>query len=164
MKISFDLDDTLIGVPDNGQHEPNRVPIVLRLWFNEPLRLGICSLANHLQESGHQICIYTTSYRPIVYMRLLFWFYGIHLAEIINQDMHARYCEKHNISPQPSKNPKWFDIGLHVDDSEGVGLEADRYTFNTIIISPGDRNWTQKIIDKVASASSSFGETMERIQ
>lgn len=149
MKISFDLDDTLICLQENSKHEPNQVPALFKLWFNEPLRLGTCNLIKQLKENGHEICIYTSSYRPIIYIRLLFCFYGIHIKEIINQEVHNKYFQKHKNYPHPSKNPKIFDIDLHIDDSEGVKLEAERYNFNVVIISPIDSNWSQKVIDAV---------------
>lgn len=39
MRISFDLDDTLI-CGEQVPCEPNRIPFFFNPWINEPLRLG----------------------------------------------------------------------------------------------------------------------------
>ena len=103
-----------------------------------------------LKDDGHQLCIYTTSYRSTTYIRCLFWCYGIHLQEIINQNIHDRYFRERQISPYPSKHPGVFGIDLHVDDSEGVKLEAEFYNFKVAIVSGENQNWIQPVLDAVA--------------
>lgn len=49
MRISFDLDDTLICLKGTVPSEPNRVPRLLRGLFGEPLRLGFPRLAAELE-------------------------------------------------------------------------------------------------------------------
>ncbi|MBP0009552.1 MULTISPECIES: hypothetical protein [unclassified Roseofilum] len=156
MKISFDLDDTLICWQLHSRYEPNAVPLLLRLWFNEPLRFGTCNLIRQLKKERHEICVYTTSYRSLIYIRLFFCFYGIHIKEVINQKVHDLYFQKYKIYPYPSKNPKAFGIDLHVDDSEGVQLEAAQYDFKVVIISPLDNNWAKKVLDAVRKFEREF--------
>jgi len=149
VKISFDLDDTLICWQSHSRYEPNAVPRLLRVWFNEPLRFGTVNLIRQLKKERNEICIYTTSYRPLIYIRLFFCFYGIQIKEVINQKVHDRYFQKYKAYPYPSKHPKAFGIDLHIDDAEGVQLEAAQYDFNVVIISPLDNHWVQKVLDAV---------------
>lgn len=48
-----------------------------------------------------------------------------------------------------SKNPKLFGIDIHVDDSEGVRMEGEKYGFKTIIIQPADEKWVDKILERI---------------
>lgn len=145
MRISFDLDDTLICNDENVPQESNKVPFFLRYWFNEPLRLGSCELMKKLEQYNHEIWIYTTSYRSVFYIRLWLFFYGIKITEIINQKIHLQYFGYSS----PTKNPKAFNIDLHIDDSHGVKLEGDKYGFQVLVISPKDLNWTSKIMARL---------------
>ena len=146
MRISFDLDDTLICDRATVPYEPNRVPFFLRFWFREPLRLGTCELIAKLKQHGFEICIYTTSYRSPFYIRLWLSFYGIHLSEIINQKIHHACLASDPSICLSSKYPPAFGIKIHIDDAEGVKLEGQKYGFEVIIISPTDRNWTDRIL------------------
>lgn len=149
MRISFDLDDTLICRQKSAKYEKNRVPFFLRLWLNEPLRLGTKFLIRHLQQSGHEIWIYTSSYRRPFLLKLWLRCYGIRVSDIINQTIHDRYTRFNKNENQPSKNPKLFGIDLHVDDSLGVQIEGDRYGFRVLIIEATDLSWVDKVIKYV---------------
>lgn len=67
MRVSFDLDDTLIcyqsGVPQERTW--------LRWFAGEPLRLGTRELWRALKKRGFQVGVYTTSYRTPAKIR--FW-------------------------------------------------------------------------------------------
>jgi hypothetical protein len=49
----------------------------------------------------------------------------------------------------PSKYPPAFGIDLHVDDSEGVGLEGQRYGFAVVVVSPEDPDWAARVLEAV---------------
>ena len=154
MRISFDLDNTLIYLSPEVPLEPNRIPSFLRSTFNEPLRLGFCRLAKELVSQGWQICIYTTSARPAWQVRVWLWFYGVKVVEVINLDRHQAVVGK-TIQPTPSKHPPSFGIQLHVDDSELVALESKRYRFACVIVSSDDPNWVEAVLsvaNKIESA------------
>lgn len=151
MLISFDLDDTLICRQEAVPCEPNRVPFLLKPWINEPLRLGTCQLMKELRQHGCEIWIYTTSYRSPCSVRLWLLCYGIPVAGVINQAIHNTHLRHNSGYYAPSKNPRAFGITLHIDDSEGVRLEGKKYGFEVIIISPEDRNWTKKVLEKVTN-------------
>jgi hypothetical protein len=149
MRISFDLDDTLICRQVGAKYERNRVPLLLRLWLNETLRLGTRFLIKHLQQSGHEIWIYTTSYRHPFVVKLWLRCYGIKVANVVNQKIYDRYTQDNKSGNRPSKNPKLFDIDLHIDDSIGVKMEGDRYDFRVLVIEPNDLAWVDKVIKSV---------------
>lgn len=48
-----------------------------------------------------------------------------------------------------SKNPKLFNIDLHIDNSEGVRLEGERNGFDAVIIKPNDEDWGNKVLFEV---------------
>jgi hypothetical protein len=149
MRISFDLDDTLICRQSGAKYEHNLDLFSIGLWLNEPLRLGTRFLIRYLQQDGHEIWIYTSSYRQPFTVKLWLKFYGIKVANIVNQRVHDRYTKLKNSKIQPSKNPKLFDIDLHIDDSIGVRMEGDRYGFKVLVIEPNDLAWVNKVIEAV---------------
>ena len=149
MRISFDLDDTLICDRKEASWEPNRIPFFLKHWINEPLRLGTRALIKELKASGHEIWIYTTSYRSPCSVRLWLRCYGIQVAGVINQNIHRAHLDRYPGDSFPSKNPRAFGIDLHVDDSEGVKLEGKKYGFKVVVISPEDCNWTVAVLEAV---------------
>src|SRR4051812_30075083 len=120
MRISFDLDDTLICYQDGIPQEP-RLHWLWRLFVHdEPLRQGARALLRELRGLGCDLWIYTTSYRhPGAVWRWL-WLHGIRVTKVINQDLHDKHLRRTARDYPPSKNPRAFGIDLHVDDSEGV--------------------------------------------
>lgn len=149
MRISFDLDDTLICYQEGVRHEPNRVPLFLRFLFKEPLRLGSRGWLRRLPKIGCEVLIYTTSYRPRLWVHIWLFFYGIRVARVINQYVYDMYLEQNSTAPRISKNPKVYGIVLHVDDSEGVKLEGKKYSFDVLVVAVEDNNWTEQVIEAV---------------
>ncbi len=49
----------------------------------------------------------------------------------------------------PSKYPPAFGIDLHIDDSEGVGLEGERHGFTVVVVSPEDPDWVTRVLEAV---------------
>ena len=149
MKISFDLDDTLICHQHLAKYEKNKIPFFLRFWLKEPLRLGAVFLMKRLIQTNHQICIYTTSYRSPFLVKLWLYFYGIKVSDVINQQLHNLHSRAKNTYIQPSKNPNLFGIDLHIDDSLGVEIEGRKYGFRVLRIDPNDREWVDKVFEVV---------------
>jgi hypothetical protein len=153
MKISFDLDDTLICRQQFAKYEQNKIPWFLRLWIKEPLRLGAIFLMTTLIHSNHEIWIYTSSYRSPFSVRMWLYFYGIKVSDVINQRVHDYYTRAKNNYHRPSKNPKIFGIDLHIDDSLGVEMEGHKYGFRVLRIDPNDEEWVQKVLGVVNTKS-----------
>jgi hypothetical protein len=158
MRISFDLDDTLIcygaGVPCES------VPPWYRriLVSGEPLRQGARELLQGLHRRGWELWIYTTSLRTPRAIRRWLRSYGIPIAAVVNQAVHDRCVRRNTNDNPPSKNPAAFEIDLHVDDSEGVRIEGIRFGFEVVVISPNNLNWT----DEILSATHQFEQSRLR--
>src|ERR1700739_4000113 len=90
MRISFDVDDTLVCRGINMPAEHARVPAFLHRHFCEPLRCGTCEMMRKLRGRGWNIWIYTTSFRPSFYIRTWLFLYGIRIDGVINEDRHRR--------------------------------------------------------------------------
>ena len=80
MRISFDLDDVLFVSPESYETEP-----ALRFPYNrlfpDRLRKGTPELIRTLQREGHEVWIYTSSYRTETYLKALFRAYGVRFDE-----------------------------------------------------------------------------------
>lgn len=141
MRISFDLDDTLI--PRSLAFPTEKQNVFQKLLGVEPLRRGTIKLLRQIRSEGHSICIYTTSLRTPFKIRFAFWTYGIPLDRIINQSTHEKVLKENR--NHCSKYPPAFNIDIHVDDSPGVGLEGQRLKFKTLIIREHE-HWVDQIL------------------
>jgi hypothetical protein len=146
MRISFDLDDTLICYQPGARYEPNAVPRLLRWWVNEPLRLGAAALLRDLAAANHELWVYTTSYRDPFAVRWWLRCYGAPVRYVLNQSRHDRLVGRRG----PSKDPSRFGIDLHVDDSWGVWVEGREHHFHVAVVLPDDPDWAAKVRDAVA--------------
>ncbi|MGM5630593.1 hypothetical protein O2K51_06775 [Apibacter raozihei] len=146
MILSFDLDDTLI----NGKitFPVEKQNIVQKIIGFEKIRLGTVSLFRKLSQDGHQVYIYTTSYRNPLLIKLNFLSYGILINKVINANTHNKIMK--NKSFRCSKYPPMFNIDLHIDDSEGVKKEGLVYNFETLIIK-NEADWSSVILNKINS-------------
>ena len=145
MKISFDIDNTLIPYSDEFEVEKNSS--ILNLFAKEKLRVGTKELFKSLQYEKHEIWIYTTSFRPIWKLKITFAKYGLYPNGFINQKINQIQLKNHGISV--SKNPNIFGIDLHIDDSLGVRMEGEKFGFETLIVEPNDIKWASKVINEI---------------
>jgi hypothetical protein len=145
MTISFDLDDTLI--PGTKAFETEDRNLIQKLTGIERIRKGTIELFKELRSRGHNIYIYTTSFRPTLKAKLTFLSYGIPVDRVINQQCHDRKLKENKT--RCSKFPPAFGIDIHVDDSPGLKIEGDKFNFRTIIIEEKDLAWTDKILKTV---------------
>lgn len=141
MNISFDLDSTLI--PNGKEFETENRSGIAKLFGIEEMRKGTSELILDLQNQGHKINIYTTSFRSKRKIRRTLKYYGIKVNRIVNEKENRRVLKSWNINS--SKFPPAFDFDLHIDDLKGVGIESEKFNFKTIIVEPTDKNWTQII-------------------
>ncbi|HEV2693194.1 MAG TPA: hypothetical protein VG347_09895, partial [Verrucomicrobiae bacterium] len=86
---------------------------------------------------------------PLHIRRWLF-LYGVRIDGVVNDERHRRQMEGSKLANVPSKYPPAFGIDLHVDDSEGVRMEAAEHGFKVVIVRPHDEQWTQKVLEAVA--------------
>ena len=149
MRISFDVDDTLVLHGIDAPPERGRFPAFLCRWLGQPLRRGTCALLDELRREGCSVWIYTSSGRTPLDVRLWLFLYGIRIDGVVNEARHRREVAGRGFLRLPSKYPPAFGIDLHVDDSEGVRMEGDEHGFRVVIVSPGDENWTEKILNAV---------------
>jgi hypothetical protein len=147
MRISFDIDDTLVCDPSVPTEQ--MVPWWRRWWYPELIRCGTKGLMQELLAGGHQLWIYTTSYRPERYLRGWFRSFGIPIFGVVNQPRHERVVGRQG----PSKYPPAFGIDLHVDDSEGVAEEGMQHRFSVVVIPPTDLDWVARVREAVAGKS-----------
>lgn len=59
-----------------------------------------------------------------------------------------------NLSIPCSKYPPVFGIDLHIDDSEGVRLEAEKYGFRALIIGENDPQWAETVLRAIDGTAS----------
>lgn len=145
MLITFDLDDTLICWQQEIPTEPLYKPWYL-WWFRpEPLRSGTVALFKRLRQAGWKIGIYTTSHRRPCYIRRLFGLHGLKLDSITNQNGHEKLLLNIKQKRKPSKIPSLVGSSLHIDNSEGVFIEGERFHFRVLVVDPLDSDWTEKI-------------------
>src|SRR5262245_19530323 len=110
MRISFDLDDTLICYQQGVPREPP-LPWYWRLLAgDEPLRLGSRNLMRDLSGRGWELWVYTTSHRNPSSVRRWLWFHGVAVAGVINQEVHDAHLRRSPGERPPSKNPAAFGI------------------------------------------------------
>nr|WP_319401734.1 hypothetical protein [uncultured Carboxylicivirga sp.] len=145
MNISFDLDSTI--VPNGEEFETEKRNGIARLFGIEKIRKGTPKLFLGLQRQGHKIHIYTTSFRSKIKIRLTLRYYGVKVNRIVNQTENQKALKAKNISV--TKYPTAFGFDLHVDDSSGVEIEAEQHDFKVIIIETTDKNWIDKIRNKI---------------
>ena len=146
MKISFDLDGTLI--PMGGMKFPLERMSWLQKWMGlEPLRKGTPALFKKLQKLGHEVGIYTSSHRPVNKMRLWLLQFRIQPDFIINEALARPNIQDEGLSC--SKYTPAFDIHLHIDDAEGVQLEGEKLGFSVTLVGPNDKDWEAKILEAV---------------
>ena len=149
MCISFDIDNTLITTLPETDADAGVLPRVLQQRFIWPLRFGTRKLMRELQQHGHRIWVYTSSGRGTLQIRLWLLFHGVLIDGVVNERLHRKELSDHRFDRLPSKYPPAFGIDLHVDDSEGVRMEADEYGFRVIVIAPNDKQWTDKVLAAV---------------
>lgn len=146
MRISFDLDETLILSDPNRPYE--NIPWYARLFCRERLRRGTIALARELEQMGFRICIYTTSFRSPRYINRLFRRHGIKLDLIVNAAIHEQIVRQNRSTIMPSKVPSKFGITLHVDDEISVRDNGVQHGFEVLLIDSKDPEWTKKVVDR----------------
>jgi hypothetical protein len=130
-----------------------------RLLLGQRLRDGAAPLLRDLRANGHDVWLYTTSYRNPTRLWLGFRCLGIRLGGIVHQRRHEREVARDLGAPgKCSKYPPTFGIDLLVDDSLGVEMEGREHGFAVCRVDPADPNWTQAVHCAVGLASHDTAE------
>ena len=129
MRLSFDLDDTLIRYQEGIPREK-----CLLGWTREPLRQGAVSLWRELARRGYRIGIYTTSYRDPWKVRFWLLCYRLWPAFVLTQ-------RDNDIRKIANKDPRAFGIDCHIDDDE---------TGADIHVLPSDANWVETVLARLS--------------
>lgn len=148
MRISFDLDDCIFVTDTKFPIEPP-LSFPFNKLFTDKLRKGTPELMKRLQKDGHEVWIYTTSFRSEKYIRGYFRLYGIRLDGVVNGYRHAEEVQRDKGEAMPSKYPSYYRIGLHIDDDVSVKQNGRQYGFKVYITSPDDDKWTENILELV---------------
>lgn len=143
-RIAFDLDNTLIRCGYDFPTEKPKRKFVSYFFKYEPLRSGITELVKRCEELGYKPCVYTSSYRKLLYIKRVFWLYKIKLEVVVNQKVHDS-C----VRLRCSKFPPAFDMAVLVDDSLGIAMKGAQFQFNAIIVSPEDTSWVEHVMQKL---------------
>jgi hypothetical protein len=147
MRIAFDLDGMLIPTPGSPMAVES-LGLLPRLVSSEKIRAGAPGLLAALRRGGHEIWLYTTSYRSPARLRVWFAAFGVRLDGIINQTRHDAVVSR----ALSSKYPPAFGIDLLVDDAEGVALEGRRHGFAVLHVPEHDAAWCSRVALAVRTA------------
>jgi len=146
MRISFELDGTLF-VSDQNQAEPAMLNFVEREKVSL-LRKGTKILTTALAERGWEIWFYTNSLRSRTSLWAWAFRLGLSVTDVINQQIHEEKCAELGLIAveAPEKMPPWFEIDLHVDDSEALAEAGRNSGFEVCLIEDGDSDWVEKVL------------------
>lgn len=77
MRVSFDIDVTLIFRCHANPVETGLLPALVQSWLTEPLRQGTRALTRQLRQQGCSVWIYTSSLRSPFHIWLWLRLHGI---------------------------------------------------------------------------------------
>ena len=145
MRVSFDLDEVLFVSPKT--HKTERALIFpLNKIFRERLRLGTPDLIKTLRKIGYEVWVYTSSFRSVSYIRLLFLMYGVRFNGIVNGTRHLKEVQAKSNRILPQKVPPMYNIALHVDDEMVICSYGKELGFEAFHLDAPDDQWKEKII------------------
>lgn len=145
MRIAFDLDDTLIPTTKKFSVGSSTLNFPANLVFKEALRSGAPELLRALCRQ-HEVWIYTTSLRRELNLKVWFKLWGVQITSVVNQQEHLQAVSGHHAYSRFSKAPGLFGIDLLIDDLPGVGIECTMQGCRSLILSPADDDWTDRVI------------------
>ena len=159
MRIAFDLDGTLVPRPGSVMRV-ERLGLFSQAISREQIRAGTPTLLSGVRRRGHEVWLYTTSFRSPARLRLWFASFGVRLEGIVNQARHQTVLADRNLAC--SKYPPAFGIDLLVDDAEGVELEGQRLGFSVLRITEDDESWCSRVASAMTEIESRAGIVARR--
>lgn len=150
MKISIDLDDTILVKPD-FPHIESETTKLIRGCMEECFRKGTRKLFEYLNLSGHEVGIYTNSYRGKSDLENWFSENEFNINFVINQQIHdSKTDQQPNRYSLPDKCPHLFDIDIHIDDLIEIKESCEKFGVK-IILAESSENWVEEVIYKIKS-------------
>lgn len=148
LRISFDLDEVLFVSPDTHKVEP---PLIhpFNKMYKERLRLGTVDLIHKLQSQNIEVWVYTSSFRPVNYIKGLFWHYRVRIDNVVNGTRHMNEIQSKKPYPVPNKLPCHYRIALHIDDEIGIKESGRVHGFKVMLVDEPDDQWAEKILERV---------------
>ncbi len=147
MRVSFDLDEVLFVDPATHKTEPSLAFPLCKI-FRERLRLGTPELIKRLQSMDYEVWVYTSSFRTIRYIKLLFFLYGVKFDGIINGQRHLKEVQRDRKQLLPQKVPSMYRISLHVDDESVICSLGRQYGFEAYQLDAQDDDWKEKVLER----------------
>jgi hypothetical protein len=144
MRISFDLDETLISRNIDWEVEPDLKGF---RGGEERLRRGTVELFKWIRKQNHEIWIYTNSYRGRKALKSWFKDCGIPVDGVIDQIVHEQKRNEKDRMYKLEKNPGWFGIDLHFDDLDELADQEGVCKIDSL-----DASWTDKVIQYINDA------------
>ena len=141
LRISFDLNQTLISRNIDWEAEPNLKGFRGGEWR---LRKGTVELFKWIREHNHEIWIYTNSYTSWEYIASWFQDCGIPVDGVVNQAVHDQKSNEQDPIGGFEKNPSRFGIDLHFDDVDDFAEQERIYK-----IDPLDSFWTDRVKQQI---------------
>ena len=150
MKVSFDLDGTLFIDEDEVEAE-NKPKFPFSYFYKERLRFGSVELMKKIIKEDIELWIYTSSYRTKNYIKNYFRIYGIKIKSknIINAQRHLDEIQKINHNINVSKDPRIFNIDLHIDDDTSLKQYGDINGFKVFSLTGNNKNWNNEVWDEI---------------
>ena len=68
----------------------------------------------------------------------------IKLHGIINQAIHKKV-----VTVNCSKHPPSFGLDVVIDDSAGILIEGERFSFNAIWLKPENKDWVEELKNRL---------------
>ena len=147
MKIAFDLDGTLVR---EAHPFPLESKVKNKSLSDEKMRLGVVSLWEQLKAAGHELWVYTFSYRAIDKIENLFHKYGLEITGAINYPIHEETLRtSHSDFGGYWKYPPLWGFDLLIDNMPEIAREGEEYGFEVLLLQEDDTAWVQKVLDRV---------------
>ena len=134
MRISFDLDDTLICYREGVPQEP-RLSWSRRLFVGQPTASppGVCPPQNLANRGCELVDLHHLESRSGVVAPAGFGIMACAWQALSIKTSTTATSAATLRGRPPSKNPRAFGIDLHVDDSDGVKIEGEQHGFSVVV-------------------------------
>lgn len=150
MKLSIDLDDTILVRYDFPFKEPDTTPLI-RGAITEYFRAGTRSLFEFLETTNFEVGVYTNSYRGKSALEAWFQENSFKISFVINQQIHDGLVDQQKDRyTLPDKCPHLFGIEVHIDDLKTIKENCEKFE-TKVILADTSEDWAVKVINELKS-------------